>query len=126
VVQDNQNIIGYAAMWLMVDEAHLISIAVRETYRCRGIGELLLNSIIDLAMQLRSQVITLEVRASNQAAQALYEKYGFIKVGVRRGYYSNDREDALIMTTENIISASYQARLRELRQKYEQRRGAEV
>lgn len=113
----NHNVLGYAAMWLMVDEAHLTSIAVRESHRRRGIGEMLLTSIIDLALELNAQIVTLEVRESNMAAQALYQKYGFIKVGVRRGYYSDDGENAVIMTAEEILSASYQAMLQELKQK---------
>lgn len=123
VTQTDQIILGYASMWLMVDEAHLTSIAVRETHRRQGIGELLLISIIDLAAQLSAQVVTLEVRVSNLEAQALYEKYGFAKVGERRGYYSDDGEDAVIMTTETITSAPYQARFQELKQEYVQRWG---
>lgn len=113
----NNDILGYAAMWLMVDEAHLTSIAVKETHRRRGIGELLLNSIIDLAFELNAQIVTLEVRESNLAAQGLYQKYGFAKVGIRRGYYSDDGEDAIIMTADDIFSASYQDMLQGLRQK---------
>lgn len=123
VTEPDQNIVGYAAIWLMVDEAHLISIAVRETHRRQGIGELLLIYIIDLAAQLNAQVVTLEARFSNLEAQALYEKYGFTKAGVRRGYYSEDGEDAVIMTTETITSASYQARFQELKREYMQRWG---
>ncbi|MFC1925787.1 ribosomal protein S18-alanine N-acetyltransferase, partial [Chloroflexota bacterium] len=121
--RNNHNILGYASMWLMVDEAHLTSIAVRETHRRRGVGELLLISIIDLAMHLKAQIVTLEVRSSNLAAQALYEKYGFIEVGLRRGYYSDDGEDAVIMTAENIASAFYQARLEDLRHRCGRRGG---
>ena len=124
VAQNRQNILGYASMWLMVDEAHITSIAVRGTHRHRGIGELLLISIINLAAQLHAQAMTLEVRLSNLTAQALYEKYGFTKVGIRRSYYSDDGEDAVIMTTGRITSAPYQARFRELRRDYIQRWGA--
>jgi len=124
VAPNGQNIVGYAAMWLMVDEAHLTSIAVQETHRRWGIGELLLIAIIDLAAQLNAQVVTLEVRLSNLVAQALYEKYGFTKTGIRRGYYSDDGEDAVIMSTEKITSTPYQARFQELRQNYIQRWGA--
>ena len=113
--QNKHNVIGYAAMWLMVDEAHLTSIAVKETHRRHGIGELLLVSMIDLAMRLKAQVVTLETRVSNVSAQALYEKYGFSITGMRRGYYSDDGEDAVIMTTESIVSPQYQARFQELR-----------
>lgn len=118
VTQPFQAILGYASMWLMVDEAHLTSIAVRETHRRQGIGELLLVFIIDLSLQVNAQVVTLEVRSSNLAAQALYEKYGFAKVGVRRGYYSDDGEDAIIMTTETITSASYQEKFQQLKEEY--------
>lgn len=117
VTSTNHNILGYAAMWLMVDEAHLTSIAVKGTYRRRGIGETLLNSIIDLALKLNAQIVTLEVRESNVAAQGLYRKYGFARMGIRRGYYSDDGEDAIIMTAEDIFSPSYQDMLRELKQK---------
>jgi len=122
--QNRQNILGYASMWLMVDEAHITSIAVRGTHRHRGVGELLLISIMNLAAQLHAQVMTLEVRLSNLTAQALYEKYGFAKVGIRRSYYSDDGEDAVIMTTERITSAPYQARFQELKRDYIKRWGA--
>lgn len=121
VIKTNQNIVGYAAMWFMVDEAHLTSIAVRQTHRCRGIGELLLISVIDLATQLNARVVTLEVRASNLVAQTLYEKYGFTRIGERRGYYSDNGEDAVIMSTERITSAPYQARFQKLKQEYVQK-----
>lgn len=124
IAQNKQNILGYASMWLMVDEAHLTSIAVRETHRHLGIGELLLISIINLAAQLNAHVVTLEVRLSNLTAQALYEKYGFTKVGIRRSYYSDDGEDAVIMSTERISSAPYEARFQELKRNYVQRWGA--
>jgi ribosomal-protein-alanine N-acetyltransferase len=122
-IQTNQNIVGYATFWLMAGEAHLTAIAVREVYRRRGIGELLLISAINLAAELNTDVFTLEVRSSNLSAQTLYEKYGFDKVGVRRGYYSDDSEDAVIMTTERIKSVSYQSRFKQLQQAYTQRWG---
>jgi ribosomal-protein-alanine N-acetyltransferase len=121
--QAYQNIVGYAALWLMVDEAHLTSIAVRGTHRRQGIGELLLIFIIKLAAQLNAEVVTLEARTSNLEAQSLYSKYGFTEAGVRRGYYSEDGEDAVIMTTETITSDSYQARFQELKREYMQRWG---
>ena len=72
-------------------------------------------------MELDAQVLTLEVRASNLPAQALYEKYGFAKVGVRRRYYADDGEDAVVMTTERITSGSYQSMFQQLKQAYTQR-----
>jgi len=120
---DRQYISGFAGFWLMADEAHLINLAVRETHRHRGIGELLLIATIDLASQLNAHVITLEVRASNTAAVNLYGKYGFIQVGLRRAYYIENKEDAILMSTENITSASFQAHLQQLKQSHSRKWG---
>jgi len=108
-------IIGFVGFWVMADEAHITSIAVREAYRRQGIGELLLLAAIDWAIELKARIITLEVRASNTAAQNLYSRYGFTRVGVRRGYYTDNREDALVMSTADVSSASFQDRFRQLR-----------
>jgi ribosomal-protein-alanine N-acetyltransferase len=116
-------IVGFVGIWLALDEAHIVTIAVRESHRGRGIGELLLIAAIALATLNDQEVVTLEVRASNQAAQALYEKYGFRKVGVRHRYYSDNHEDAVIMTTDSIHSAPYQALLQRLRQEHRERCG---
>ncbi len=123
VAQNTDNIVGYAAMWLMVDEAHLTSIAVDQACRRRGIAELLLISMIDLAIQLKAQVVTLETRVSNLPARALYDKYGFTTTGYRRRYYSDDGEDAIVMSTENIVSDPYQTRFQQLKQSYLERWG---
>lgn len=109
---------GYAIYWMMADEAHLTSIAVREASRRQGIGEMLLICVIDSALKQHARVVTLEVRASNYAAQALYEKYGFERVGERRSYYSDDKETAIIMTTEVITLPSYQQRLQRLKEAF--------
>jgi len=109
-------ITGFAGFWVMANEAHIISIAVREAYRRRGIGELLLISLIGLTIELKARFITLEVRASNTAAQNLYTKYGFSQVGVRRGYYIDDREDAVLMSTQDIAQAEFQAHFQRLKQ----------
>jgi len=111
-----QYIIGFAGFWIMTGEAHITSIAVRELLRRQGTGELLLISVIDLATELNVYIITLEVRASNTTAQSLYHKYGFDQVGLRHNYYVDDREDAVIMSAENITSAPFQARLQRLKQ----------
>jgi len=116
-------IIGFAGCWVMADEAHLINIAVRKSHRHQGIGELLLISIIDLAAELNTNIITLEVRASNTAAQSLYNKYGFVQVGLRRGYYVSEREDGVLMSTEDIHSASFQAHFQQLKQAYASKSG---
>ena len=113
---DTQYIFGFASIWIMADEAHLTNIAVRYSYQRQGIGEQLLISIIDLATGLNANIVTLEVRASNTPAQRLYLKYGFTRAGVRSAYYTDNREDALIMSTESITSASFQARFQPLKQ----------
>ena len=109
-------LVGFSGIWVMVDEAHITNIAVRQHYQGRGLGELLLTATIDLARELNASMMTLEVRVSNTSAQKLYMKYGFVETGVRRGYYLDNREDALIMSTESIISSGYQERLEKLRE----------
>ncbi len=107
-------IVGYGGFWLMAGEAHISTIAVRPELRRRGIGELLLVTMLDRATELGAEVATLEVRVSNIAAQSLYRKYGFRRVGLRPRYYRNN-EDALIMTTDRLTSASFQSRLQGLK-----------
>ncbi len=78
-------ITGFTGFWVVAEEAHITTIAVRETYRRQGLGELLLISLIDLATEMKANIVTLEVRASNTIARRLYTKYGFTQVGKRRG-----------------------------------------
>jgi ribosomal-protein-alanine N-acetyltransferase len=112
---------GFAGIWRMLDEAHLTTIAVRETRRRIGIGELLLITMIDMSMEYNASVVTLEVRVSNLTAQSLYRKYGFNDAGLRKGYYSEDGEDALIMTTDVITGEAYQARFKALKEAHAER-----
>ncbi|MFC2033126.1 ribosomal protein S18-alanine N-acetyltransferase [Chloroflexota bacterium] len=118
---DEQNIAGFAGIWVLADEAHITNIAVRTKYRRQGIGELLLIQAIELAKELKAEIMTLEVRVSNIAAQNLYYKYGFTQVGLRRAYYTDNREDGMLMSTENVNLDSYQALFRQLKQAYEQK-----
>jgi ribosomal-protein-alanine N-acetyltransferase len=106
----NHCITGYVGFWIMADEAHITSIAVREAYRRQGLGELLLISAIDLATELKANIVTLEVRVSNTIAQNLYTKYSFTEVGIRPGYYVDNREDGLVMSTQDIASTAFQVR----------------
>lgn len=108
-------LIGYGGLWLTVDDAHVTTIAVAPEYRGQGIGELLLNGLIDQAFDLQARMLTLEVRVSNVVAQNLYLKYGFQPAGKRPRYYTDNGEDALIMWTESIQTPEYQERLSELR-----------
>ncbi len=118
------HIVGYVGLWLMVDDAHIVAIAVREAYRGQGLGELLLAEAIEIAMATRVENVTLEVRRSNSVAQALYEKYQFLKVGVRPRYYSDNHEDAIIMSTPPIRSSPYRERVAGLREAYAARWGS--
>lgn len=109
-------IVGYGGVWLSVDEGHITTIAVAPESRSRGIGELLLNGLIDQAINLNADVLTLEVRVSNLVAQQLYLKYGFRPAGTRPRYYTDNGEDALIMWTDPIRNQPYQERLFRLRE----------
>lgn len=118
-----QYITGFAGFWVMAGEAHITSIAVRELHRRQGIGELLLISVINLAAELNARIITLEVRASNTIAQGLYYKYDFTQSGLRHHYYIDNKEDAVIMSTENITSTPFQAHLQRLKQAHSRKWG---
>ena len=102
----------------MLHEAHITAIATRENYRRRGIGEALLISAIETSISSGTQMITLEVRVSNTIAQALYLKYGFHIVGKRIRYYSDNNEDALLLSLETINSTSFQSQFRILKEDY--------
>jgi [ribosomal protein S18]-alanine N-acetyltransferase len=108
-------VVGFAGIWLMVDEAHITTFAVSPLWRRRRVGERLLVALFDLARARRANEATLEVRLSNLPARHLYEKYGFRPVGLRPRYYSDDNEDALIMTTERLESPAMVQRLSRLR-----------
>ncbi|MCH1627445.1 ribosomal protein S18-alanine N-acetyltransferase [Fredinandcohnia quinoae] len=97
VMTDGDRIIGYCGMWLIVDEAHITNIAVLPEYRGMKLGEALLMQAKILAMQHRAITMTLEVRVSNIVAQSLYKKLGFQAGGIRKNYYTDNQEDALVM-----------------------------
>ena len=101
-------VLGYAGFWLLVDDAHVCTIAVHPQWRRRRLGELLLLSLLERGMALNASRATLEVRASNEAAQALYLKYGFEKVSRRKRYYTDNNEDAYIMATPPFESPEFQ------------------
>jgi len=104
VALDGERVVGYAGMWIIIDEAHLTNVAVHPDYRGRGIGEGLLNELIRVAVNLGAERMTLEVRVSNQVAQKLYQRLGFRQIGLRKGYYSDTKEDAIIMWKDGITS----------------------
>jgi [ribosomal protein S18]-alanine N-acetyltransferase len=109
--EELESIVGYSGMWLMVDEAHITTIAVDPAYRSEGIGELLLLALLERSQDLGAGEATLECRVSNHIAQALYRKYTFRDAGIRKRYYSDDGEDALIMTSEPLVSPLFQDKL---------------
>lgn len=115
------SIVGFSGFWMMLQEAHIIAIGVREAYRRLGIGEALLISTIELAASLNASIVTLEVRASNEVAQALYRKCGFQVVGKRLRYYSNNNEDGIIMSTDDINSLSFQACFQQLKKAHREK-----
>jgi len=97
VIEVDGEIAGYAGFWKIIDEAHITNIAIHSSYRRRGYGRALVSALLDRAKELDIIAVTLEVRVSNSAAISLYESFGFVSSGVRRGYYSDNNEDALIM-----------------------------
>lgn len=93
-------VVSYAGLWYVLEESHVTNIAVKEKYRRQGIGQNMLKILFDSAKELNVKTMTLEVRESNDSAIAMYEKVGFIKVGRRKKYYSDNFEDAIIMNKE--------------------------
>jgi [ribosomal protein S18]-alanine N-acetyltransferase len=93
-------IVGYVLFWLLADEVDVHNIAVHASFRRHGIGQALLNRVLAQARERHSSRVTLEVRVSNTGAQKLYQSVGFACTGLRKGYYSDDGEDALIMVLE--------------------------
>jgi len=116
-------ILGYAGMWIMADEAHITSIASNKNQRHQGIGEGLLICLIEMAMKYQARIVTLEVRVSNQTAQNLYYKFGFDNLGNRKGYYLDNKEDAVIMSTEYIGSPSFREKFTQVKKAFLQKWG---
>jgi [ribosomal protein S18]-alanine N-acetyltransferase len=105
VARAGDMVVGFAGLWLMADEAHITTFSVHPDWRRQGIGRQLLLSLVDLAVAIGARRMTLEVRASNEAAQALYRTFGFDVAGRRPRYYTDDDEDALVMTTPDLDNA---------------------
>jgi len=115
--KNTHKVIGYCGFWLILDEAHITTIAVHPECRKQGIGEILLQKMINTGYEKEAKWFTLEVRASNISAQNLYYKYGFKSLGLRRKYYQDNQEDALIMWTENIWESKFKDKFQELQGK---------
>ena len=116
-------IVGFAGLWMRLDEAHVTTIGVRPDYRGMGIGELLLAALFDITLDMGGSWLTLEVRVTNVVAHSLYRKYTFREAGVRKRYYSDNGEDALIMWSESIVSADFQHRFAHLKEELIHRLG---
>jgi ribosomal-protein-alanine N-acetyltransferase len=102
VAEEDGNIIGYAGTWLVINEAHVTNVAVSGKRRREGIGRLLMETMMSLARDSGMESMTLEVRTSNEAARHLYSKMGFVEAGIRKNYYSETKEDALILWCEKL------------------------
>lgn len=118
VVRAGDETVGYGGLWLMVDEAHITTIAVLPQWRRHGIGGRLMLELMRVARDLGARLMTLEVRLSNGPARSLYQRFGFHPVGIRPRYYSDNGEDALILTTEALSTPAMATRFAELEQRY--------
>jgi ribosomal-protein-alanine N-acetyltransferase len=103
VMVESGKIIGYAGMWIIVDEAHVTNVAIAPEHRGQKLGEKLMAALIEHAKSRGAVSMTLEVRTTNTVAQSLYAKFGFASRGIRRNYYTDTQEDALIMWCDKLI-----------------------
>ncbi|MDP4146135.1 MAG: ribosomal protein S18-alanine N-acetyltransferase [Bacillota bacterium] len=102
VIKKDGVVVGYGGMWIILDEGHITNIAIHPSYRGLGLGSMLLEALINICGENKINSLTLEVRASNIVAQNLYKKFGFEKEGIRKSYYANNNEDAVIMWNRNV------------------------
>lgn len=106
-VDEDNNLLGYLGAWFIFEEAHVTTVAVRNQCKKQGIANALMLNLINACYENMIKYVTLEVRVSNLPALGLYSKWGFKDVGVRKGYYQDNNEDALIMFTENIFHEKF-------------------
>lgn len=97
VIEENGQVIGYSGTWVVTDEAHVTNVAILPQYRGRKLGEAMMKKLMEIASELGAKTMTLEVRLSNEVARKLYRKLGFQDGGIRKNYYTDNQEDALIM-----------------------------
>jgi ribosomal-protein-alanine N-acetyltransferase len=97
-------VVGYACAWLVVDELHITNFAVHPEFRRRHVGDQLLQGVLTRAQEQGGRQALLEVRASNRGAQRLYGRFGFVPVAVRKGYYTDNNEDAIVMFLTDIVA----------------------
>lgn len=120
VARAGGEVVGFAGMWMMVDQAHVTTFAVDPAWRRQGIGARMALALLRMARTLGARNATLEVRLSNVAARRLYERFGFRPAGIRPRYYSDNGEDALIMTTDALGSPELHARIARLEAELEE------
>lgn len=116
---EREDLVGFAGMWVVLDEAHITTLAVDRRRRGQGIGARLLLALIDRAVERGARWMTLEVRSSNAVAMALYRKFGFRDVAIRKRYYSDNGEDAAVMWSGNLRDPEAQACLDGIRRSLE-------
>ncbi len=116
VASNNSQIVGYAGMWIIMDEAHITTLGVAPERRRLKIGEQLLVALLDEALRRGARRATLEVRQRNTAAQSLYRKYGFAAAAIRRAYYTDNRENAVVMWIDDMNSPNFADRYDALKQ----------
>lgn len=109
-------VVGYAGMWLIMDEAHITTLGVARQYRRLKIGERALIALLDESIRRGIRRATLEVRQSNTIAQKLYDKYGFTAAAIRQGYYTDNNENAVVMWVDDLDSPVFRRRYRELKE----------
>jgi ribosomal-protein-alanine N-acetyltransferase len=105
-LRETARVVGVAGYWLVIDEAHISTFAVHPDWRSRGVGKILLTAMLRHAAGLGAMSATLEVRAGNKSALTLYRGFGFRRVGLRKGYYKNNGEDAILMTANRMDGVS--------------------
>jgi ribosomal-protein-alanine N-acetyltransferase len=116
VLRRDDEIVGYAGLWKMSDEAHITTVGVRANQQGKGYGHALMAALIQRAYHLGSRWLTLEVRPSNDVAVRLYEKFGFKVIGRRRGYYTDNNEDAIVMWSDSIQAPGFKKRFKDILQ----------
>lgn len=97
IAKIDDKVVGFIGTWVILDESHITNVAVHPNYRNKGIASNLLESLLQYCKNIGCVAYTLEVRAGNKSAQALYTKYGFKEDGIRKGYYEDNKEDAILM-----------------------------
>lgn len=116
VAVKDEEVVGFAGMWVIMDEAHITTIGVARNCRGMKVGEQLLMALLEEAMHRGARRATLEVRQSNEVAQNLYRKYDFAPAAIRRGYYTDNDENALVMWIDDMSTSAFQAKFRALKQ----------